>query len=168
MKYIGGFLEFFIIIGIGALLVNNYNSEMFFQSTLVNILTLSIAFFITYWLKGNKERNKQLFDNVASIITEIEQLIREEDMFSDNDVAALTCMTACVNRIGYLKKYAKNIDIKNFNENIESINEWFTEMRGYYSPSKEVREKKQPRTQKLRELIIAKCIDIRLAIYTMS
>lgn len=55
MKYIGGFLEFFIIIGIGALLVNNFNSELFFQSTLVNILTLSIAFFVTYWLKGNKE-----------------------------------------------------------------------------------------------------------------
>lgn len=168
MKCLGRLLEFLVISCILLLFYKNYSSELFFQASLVNVLTLLIAFFITYWLKGNRERKKQLVNNVESIITEIEILIRSEDMFSDNYAVALTSMTACANRIDYLKKYESYIDVQNFNENIQFINECFTEIRDYYSPNKEVREKKHLRTQKLRELIIAKCIDIRLAIYTKT
>ncbi len=165
MKYLAFILECFIVIGIVLLAFKNFNSEFFLQASLVNILTLSIAFFITYYMKGAKERNKQLDDNVERIISEIEQLIRTEDMFSDNNAIALTSMTACANRIDYLKKYESCIDIQGFKGNIQLLDNWFTEIRDLYSPDKKTREKKYPRMQKLRELMIARCIEIRLAIY---
>jgi len=166
MNYIKSLLEISIFVCLVVLLVKNYMSESFLQASLTNILTLSIAFFITYYLREVKEGTKRLDDNVEHIVTEIEQLVRTEEMFSDNRGLALTSITACANRIGYLKKYSKKIDIPNFEENIKLINEWFTEMRDYYSPNQNERDKHATRIQKIKELIIARCIEIRLSIYT--
>ena len=152
------FSSFLVIV---SLVYANYWSSFFWQASMVNVVTIFIACFITYYWKGQKDNAVRRDSCIESIINEIEVMTMLPEIISDKKTIALSKQVACANRIKYLKD-ACFVDIK---DDIDFIDEHFEQMRNLYSPSTKEMRKNLDKFKKQQELVAARCVKIRIGLY---
>lgn len=152
-----------LIIGslIFSLIYANYWSDYFWRASLVNIITIFVAGFVTYYLKEQKDDSVRRNACIESIVGEIENMVLSTEIMSDSRPKALSKQTACSSRI----KYLKDANIKGIQEDIDFIDQHFWQLRDLYSPNETIMEKNLPMIQKQQDLIAARCVKIRISLF---
>ena len=143
--------------------VYNSFSATFWEASFVDIITIGLAVFLSFYLTENLNDKRRRNDCIEHIIIEIEQMMNEDSMFSFGK-KALAQQTSCANRIKYLKD-AKFQDIQ---EDIDFIAREFDEIRDLYSSHNQTEPKLKAvhiDFERHRNLICDKCNKIRIALY---
>ncbi len=152
-----------IIATISLLLAKNFEMPEFFKASFVDIITIILAVFITYYLTEKNNNIRRRNDCIEHILLEIEEMINDEIFFSTNK-RALQHQSSCANRIKYIKE-AGFYDIQ---EEINFIAEKFDEIRDLYSNHSQNKNELQKvfiDFEKHRDYICDKCNKIRVEIY---
>lgn len=140
----------------------NYWSTTFWQASLLNIMTMFIACFVTYYWKERKDDVVRRNSCIESVINEIEVLTMLPEISSGTKNVALSKQVACANRI----KYLKDAGFSDIQEDVNYIDDHFEMMRDLYSPSKKVMDNNIDKFKKQQELVAARCVKIRINLYT--
>lgn len=143
------------------LIEKNYKASAFFEASLVDIVTIIIAVFITYVLtmsEGDRQRRNQC---IEQIILEIEALVVNESVFSEQNHVAFMKQRSCANRI----KYLKDADFADITADIIFIENHFNEIRDLYSNHKDDLGSVRIDFEKHQNLISDKCNKIRVGLY---
>lgn len=161
-KAIAFILAFVLVILIVLLFVNFKNTD-FYEAKITELITIFfggiIAFFITEKTTDNRRRN----DCIEHIIVEIEAMISDDENFMIG-MSTLLKQASCANRIKYLKDASFN-DIK---EDIEFIDQHFSEIRDLYSNHSSCGESLtsvRVDIDRHRDQIVDKCSKIRVELY---
>lgn len=154
---------FFVILII--LFICNVGDEDFFDVSFINILTLFIGFFISFYLTQHFTDKRRKVDCIEHIIIEIQHSIMQKEMYTINP-NALFYQSSCANKIKYLEE-ASFPELKN---DLKFISDKFNEIRDLYSNhngSEESLLQVQSDFERHKVQINDKCDKIRLIIYKL-
>lgn len=152
-----------IVATITLLFTKNFEMPEFFKASFVDIITIILAVFITYYLTEKNNNIRRRNDCIEHILLEIEEMINDEIFFSTNK-RARQHQSSCANRIKYIKE-AGFYDIQ---EEINFIEEKFDEIRDLYSnhsQNKNELKKVFIDFERYRDYICDKCNKIRVEMY---
>lgn len=154
-----------IICCIVLLVIGVYNSFLttFWEASFVDIVTIGLAIFLSFYLTENLNDKRRRNDCIEHIIIEIEQMMNEDSIFSF-DKKTLVQQASCANRI----KYLKDAQFQDIQEDIDFIAREFGEIRDLYSNHNQTETKLkavQIDFEKHRNLICDKCNKIRIGLY---
>ena len=139
----------------------NWSSSTFWQASLLNIMTMFMACFVTYYWKERKDDIVRRNSCIESVINEIEVLTMSQEIISNTKNVALSKQVACANRI----KYLKDAGFSDIQDDVEFIDKHFEMMRDLYSPDKKTMKKNTDKFKKQQELVAARCVKIRINLY---
>ena len=141
----------------------NFSSATFWEASFVDIITIGLAVFVSFYLTENLNDKRRRNDCIEHIIIEIEQMMYEDSMFL-HDKKTLIRQASCANRI----KYLKNAQFQDIQEDIDFIEREFQEIRDLYSSHNQTEKKLkevQDDFERHRKLICDKCNKIRVGLY---
>ena len=144
------------------LIVKNYKEATFFSASLVDIVTIIIAVFITYALTMSEDDRQRRNQCIEQIILEIEALVISESVFSEQRNVAFMKQRSCANRI----KYLKDAGFEDINNDILFIENHFKEIRDLYSNHQNDLDSVRSDFEKHQNLISDKCNKIRVGLYS--
>lgn len=144
------------------LTVKNYEKETFFSASLVDIVTIIIAVFITYALTMSEDDRQRRNQCIEQIVLEIEALVINESVFSGQKNVALMKQRSCANRI----KYLKDAGFEDINSDILFIENHFKEIRDLYSNHQNDLHSVRTDFERHQNLISDKYNKIRVGLYS--
>lgn len=133
----------------------------FWELKISDLITIVIACLISYYLKDRKEDTIRRNDCIEHIITEIEQMLESDDLFSIERRIALSKQRSCANRVKYLKKAS----FDGLSDDINFIETHIDIIREIYSDNEQQQEEYLKKYQNLKGLIVDRCVKIRISLY---
>lgn len=146
------------------LIAYNIFSTTFWKMSFVDIITIGLAVFLSFYLTENLNDERRRNDCIEHIIIEIEQMMYEDEMFSRSKKTFIR-QASCANRI----KYLKNAHFQDIQEDIGFIEREFQEIRDLYSNHNQTDKKLNDVRgdfERHRDFICDKCNKIRMGLYT--
>ena len=150
-----------VIVILAVLIIVNWKNEEFYSASLIDIMTIGIAIFISFLITEYSDNKRRRNDCIEHVILEIEQMISDEEIVNNKSNMTLLKQASCANRIKYLKD-AKFSDIE---EDIKFIEQQFQEIRELYSNHKEDLASVKNDLERHQKLICDKCNKIRINLY---
>ena len=144
------------------LIEKNYKKTAFFEASLVDIVTIVIAVFITCTLTMSEDDRQRRNQCIEQIILEIEALVVNENVFCEQNQVAFMKQRSCANRI----KYLRDADFDGITDDIVFIENHFNEIRDLYSNHKDDLGSVRKDFEKHQNLISDKCNKIRVGLYS--
>ncbi len=146
------------------LIIKNITDTRFFSASAIDIITILLGALIAFYLTERMNDRRRRNDCIEHIVSEIETFVSDEANFKV-DKETLMKHGSCANRI----KYLKDASFSDIREEINFIDDKFSEIRDLYSNhSKDQNELDTVKIDidKRRDLIVDKCCKIRIGMYS--
>lgn len=150
-----------VILVLGFLIFVNRKNEEFYSASLIDVMTIGIAIFISFLITQYGDNKRRRNDCIEHVILEIERMVSDEEIVDSKSNMTLLKQASCANRIKYLKD-AKFSDIE---EDIEFIEQQFQEIRDLYSNHKDDLLTVKNDLERHQKLICDKCNKVRINLY---
>lgn len=173
-KFLNG-LSIILIIAFLFLIVRNIivHSSSFLDASLVQVLTLMVALFITFWANQYKNDQRKAKEHAESLIMKLQQIVTDESFYCisvDGNIEETKREINSKNRkisnyIRILTEYGKTLK---FSDKINYISEQFSQYKsttGDHIAYLEYLSKTETTFHKISENIDSKCEDIILLLY---
>ena len=145
------------------MIYKNHGEVDFFTANIIDIITILLGTIITIYISESMTDQRRKNDCIEHVITEIENLVKDDNNFSMNKIALIN-QTSCANRI----KYLNDVSFSEIKEDMEFISNNFENIKDIYSnhnSSEEGLENVRIDLDKFRAQIIDKCCKIRISLY---
>ena len=161
-----GIAAFVVIIALACLflVLKNIKTPNFLSASLIDIVTIILGVAITLFLTESLNDKRRRNDCIEHIIMEIESFISDDNNFKANP-NTLMRQSSCANRI----KYIKDAGFPDIKDDIDFIEQHYTEIRDLYSNHYQNETELQgvkKDIDKHRDLIVDKCCKIRVGLYS--
>lgn len=123
---------FLIIVAIGDtiwLIYNLLNNDKFFEASLMQILTLFVAIFISYFLVQQKNDNRRKVDFINRTLHEVMLLLEDEKLLDSDRKKTLVIQKSIANRLQAIEKNS----FKEIKQDMDYVVKEFEEIRELYS-----------------------------------
>lgn len=122
-------LYILIVLVIASVMIfRNYKYSTFWNANLIQILTITLTAIISFFFVQRLTDRRRKIDCFEHILTEIQNLINNNDVIFSYDKNATNLQKSVANKIKHLKDHG----FKEISADLEYINNEFTELRELY------------------------------------
>ena len=142
----------------------NKNPE-FMTASLVNILTLGVAVFFTFFYTAVMTDRRRRNDCIEHVLMEIKKDVEDKQLYSvDEDRSGYMLQRSCGNKI----KYLCDAEFKNYNDEFQYIQQEFEEIRNLFSEHSSSQEEVEVVVKDIKrhiQNISDRCDKVRIMLY---
>lgn len=157
---------FLVIIAVGCLIwsiYNGFNNGKFLEASLIQILTLVVAIFISYFLVQHKNDRRRKADFINKMLQEIVLQVEDEGVLDADTSRAWTIQKSIANRLLALKDNG----FKDIEQDMDYVIKEFEEIRELYSNHVDDLETVEKDINRHRVNISDKCTKIEASLFNV-